>query len=94
MMDYVDIKLLPCKEWKSFGTLSPKTNSITLQLFMLSRIQNFAMKSKWNNFQLISSKTLLIQERRQARKIEIYFGVGLAVSCYKHSLATLVYAVL
>ena len=39
MMDNVEIKLLPCKEWKSFRTLSPKTNSITLQLFMLSRIQ-------------------------------------------------------
>ena len=30
-----------------------------------------------------------IQERRQAWKIKIYFGVGLAVSCYKHGLATL-----
>ena len=31
---------------------------------------------------------LIIQERRQAWKIKIYFGVGLAVSCYKHSSAT------
>ena len=28
-----------------------------------------------------------IQERRQAWKIKIYLGVGLAVSCYKHSSA-------
>ena len=29
----------------------------------------------------------IIQERRQAWRIKIYFGVGLAVSCYKLSSA-------
>ena len=72
MMDYVEIKLPPCKEWKTFGTLSPKTNSITLQLFMLSRIQNLAMKSKWNNFQSISSKMLFAYSNIQRSLNNLY----------------------
>ena len=50
MMDNVEIKLLSCKEWKSFRTLSPKTNSITLQLFMLSRIQKSCAGIKREQF--------------------------------------------